>query len=191
MKTYICSDIHGSPKYLSQMLEKFDQDGDQLLILGDILYHGPRNDLPEDYAPKKVIELLNARKDKIIAVRGNCDAEVDQMVLAFPITADYNVLMIDEIKIFMSHGHVYSTEKLPPLNENDAFLYGHIHLPKAELKEGIYHLNPGSISLPKENYPPSYAVIENHTFSIFDFAENCIKCIHFNSDCAIIKNEVK
>ena len=182
MKTYICSDIHGSPLYLEKMLEKFDQDGDQLLILGDILYHGPRNPLPQGYEPKKVIELLNERKEKIIAVRGNCDAEVDQMVLQFPITSDYNVLLLDGFKLFMSHGHIYSNENLPVLQENDVFMFGHIHLPMAEKRNGIYILNPGSITLPKGGNPASYAVLENNTFCIFDFAENCIKSIQFTKE---------
>lgn len=182
MKTYICSDIHGSPLYLAKMLEKFDRDGDQLIILGDILYHGPRNPLPEGYEPKEVIRLLNERKDKIIAIRGNCDAEVDQMVLQFPITSDYNVLWLDQVRIFMSHGHIYSLDQMPVLNENDAFLFGHVHLPIAEKKDGIYLLNPGSITLPKQDNPQSYAILEKGVFKIMDFNENCIKSIQFNHE---------
>ena len=107
MKYYIVSDIHGSSKSIKKVLEYFDQDGDYLLVLGDILYHGPRNEVPENYEPKTVIQLLNERKDKILAVRGNCDGEVDQMVLNFPITSDYLMLPFDEYKIFMTHGHLY------------------------------------------------------------------------------------
>ena len=170
MKYYIVSDIHGSSKNIKKVLEYFDQDGDYLLVLGDILYHGPRNDVPENYEPKEVIQLLNERKDKILAVRGNCDGEVDQMVLNFPITSDYLMLPFDEYKIFMTHGHLY--KEFLWMNKNDVVLSGHTHIPVANKEDGIIFLNPGSISIPKMNYVPSFAILENHTYTIYDLDKN-------------------
>lgn len=173
MKYYIVSDIHGSSANLKKVLKRFDEDGDYLLVLGDILYHGPRNDLPANYEPKKVAAMLNERKDKIIAVRGNCDGEVDQMVLEFPITADYQMLPFDGYKIFMTHGHLYD-ENLKWIKEDDAVLFGHIHIPVAEKMNGLLYLNPGSISLPKMESVPSYAVLENDEFTIYDLDKNIV-----------------
>lgn len=170
MKYYIVSDIHGSSKNIKKVLEYFDQDGDYLLVLGDILYHGPRNDVPENFEPKEVMKLLNERKDKILAVRGNCDGEVDQMVLNFPITSDYLMLPFDEYKIFMTHGHLY--KEYLWMNENDVVLSGHTHIPVANKEDGIVFLNPGSISIPKMNHVPSFAILENHTFTIYDLDKN-------------------
>ena len=137
------------------------------MVLGDILYHGPRNNIPENYEPKEVIQLLNDRKDKILAVRGNCDGEVDQMVLNFPITSDYLMLPFDEYKIFMTHGHLY--KEFLWMNENDVVLSGHTHIPVAKKEDGIIFLNPGSISIPKMNHVPSFAILENHTCQICGF----------------------
>lgn len=173
MKYYIVSDIHGSSANLKKVLSRFDEDGDYLLILGDILYHGPRNELPLGYEPKVVAALLNERKEKIIAVRGNCDSEVDQMVLEFPITADYQILPFDGYKIFVTHGHLYD-EKLQWVSESDAVLFGHIHIPVAKVHNGRLHLNPGSISIPKMNSAPSYAVLENDVFTIYDLSQNIV-----------------
>lgn len=170
MKYYIVSDIHGSSKNIKKVLEYFDEDGDYLLILGDILYHGPRNDIPENYEPKEVIQLLNERKDKILAVRGNCDGEVDQMVLNFPITSDYLMFPFDEYKIFMTHGHLY--KEFLWMNENDVILSGHTHIPVAKKEDGKIFLNPGSVSIPKMNHVPSFAILDNHTFTIYDLDKN-------------------
>ena len=170
MKYYIVSDIHGSSKNIKKVLEYFDQDGDYLLVLGDDFYHGPRNDVPENYEPKEVIQLLNDRKYKILAVRGNCDGEVDQMVLNFPITSDYLMLPFDEYKIFMTHGHLY--KEFLWMNENDVVLSGHTHVPVAKKEDGIIFLNPGSISIPKMNHVPSFAILENHTYTIYDLDKN-------------------
>ena len=140
MKLMIASDIHGSAYYCRQMLEAFDRErADKLLLLGDILYHGPRNDLPREYAPKEVIALLNERKDHILCVRGNCDTEVDQMVLSFPILADYAYLVIDGVTLFATHGHVYNLKHLPPLGKNDILLHGHTMCPpgKSRMACGI------------------------------------------------------
>ena len=173
MKYYIVSDIHGSSANLEKVLQMFDEDGDYLIVLGDILYHGPRNDLPANYEPKKVAAMLNERKEKIIAVRGNCDGEVDQMVLEFPITADYQMLLFDGYKIFVTHGHLYD-ENLKWVGEQDAVLFGHIHMPVAEKINGLLYLNPGSISLPKMESVPSYGVLENDVFTIYDLDKNIV-----------------
>ena len=122
MKYMIASDIHGSAYYCEKMLEALEKEkADRLVLLGDLLYHGPRNDLPREYAPKKVIAMLNAQKDRIYSVRGNCDAEVDQMVLEFPVLADYCILDVDGILIYCSHGHVYNEDHLPPMRKGDVF----------------------------------------------------------------------
>lgn len=168
MKYLVISDIHGALSGAQAMLEaKNIHKTDMILCLGDILYHGPRNDLPNDYAPKKVIPIMNQVKNEIIAVRGNCEAEVDQMVLEFPCMADYNILPLQNRKIFLSHGHIYSPSHLPTLNPEDAFLSGHTHIPTAKKENGIYLLNPGSISLPKENHPRTYALLDETGFTVY------------------------
>lgn len=161
MKIMIASDIHGSARYCREMLAAFDREAaDKLLLLGDILYHGPRNDLPEAYAPKTVIELLNDRKDKILCVRGNCDTEVDQMVLKFPILADYCILYVGGRMIFATHGHHFNKTELPPIQPGDILLHGHTHVPAWEPcgTDNLY-LNPGSVSIPKEGSAHSYMLL--------------------------------
>ena len=170
MKLMIASDIHGSAFYCEQMLEAYRrEEAERLLLLGDILYHGPRNDLPEGYAPKEVIAMLNPMKNDLLCVRGNCDTEVDQMVLDFPILADYCFLELPGASVFATHGHVFNPEKVPPLKEGDILLNGHTHVPACEEKENgagetYRYLNPGSVSIPKENSPHSYMIYENDTF---------------------------
>ena len=133
MKWFIASDIHGSAYYCEKLLEAYKrEEADKILLLGDVLYHGPRNDLPEGYAPKKVIEMLNAMKDEILCVRGNCEAEVDQMVLNFPVLADYAILTVEKKMIFVTHGHVYNNNNLPPIKPDDILLHGHTHVPVCE-----------------------------------------------------------
>ena len=129
----------------------------------------PRNDLPREYAPKEVIPLLNGVKEKLLCIRGNCDAEVDQMVLEFPILADYALLELEGRTVYLSHGHIYHEGNLPPLMPGDAFLYGHTHVPRAEEKDGVVFLNPGSVSLPKEGNPPTYGILEHGCFSVRTF----------------------
>ena len=177
MKYFIASDIHGSAYYCKKMLEAYDREqADRMVLLGDILYHGPRNDLPREYAPKEVIPLLNERREDILAVRGNCDAEVDQMVLEFPIMADYAVIQLKKGRqIYLSHGHVYNEKNLPPMKEGDVFLQGHTHVLRAERKNGIIFLNPGSVSIPKEGNPPTYAVLEKGVFTVKTFENESIK----------------
>lgn len=163
MKWLIASDIHGSAYYCEKLLSAFEKENaDKLLILGDVLYHGPRNDLPKDYAPKRVIEMLNGIKDKIMCVRGNCDTEVDQMVLKFPVLADYGILSVENRMIYATHGHKYGPENLPPLENGDILLFGHIHVPKCYEENGILILNPGSVSIPKENSEHSYMILEGN-----------------------------
>lgn len=176
MKIMIASDIHGSALYCREMLEALKREqADRLLLLGDILYHGPRNDLPEEYAPKKVISMLNDVKQKIYCVRGNCDTEVDQMVLEFPIMADYCIIMDGERTIYASHGHVYNENNLPPMKNGDIFIHGHTHVLRAEKKENYTILNPGSVSIPKEGNIPTYAILEDGVFSIRGFEGEIVK----------------
>lgn len=165
MKWMIASDLHGSAYYCRQMLEAFEREGaDRLFLLGDLLYHGPRNDLPREYAPKEAIPLLNGKKEKLLCVRGNCDAEVDQMVLEFPVLADYAVLPVGRRLIYATHGHIYHVKNLPPLAPGDVLLHGHTHVPAwTEFGQGNLYLNPGSVSIPKENSPHSYMTLEGNT----------------------------
>lgn len=165
MKWMIASDLHGSAYYCRKMLEAFEREGaDRLFLLGDLLYHGARNDLPREYAPKEVIPLLNGKKEKLLCVRGNCDAEVDQMVLEFPVLADYAVLPVGQRLIYATHGHIYHVKNLPPLAPGDVLLHGHTHVPAwTEFGQGNLYLNPGSVSIPKENSPHSYMTLEGNT----------------------------
>lgn len=164
MKWMIASDLHGSAYYCRKMLEAFEREGaDRLFLLGDLLYHGPRNDLPREYAPKEVIPLLNGKKEKLLCVRGNCDAEVDQMVLEFPVLADYAVLPVGQRLIYATHGHIYHVKNLPPLAPGDVLLHGHTHVPAwTEFGQGNLYLNPGSVSIPKENSLHSYMTLEGN-----------------------------
>lgn len=165
MKWMIASDLHGSAHYTRLLLEAWQREqADRLLLLGDILYHGPRNDLPRDYDPKQVISLLSPLKGRVFAVRGNCDTEVDQMVLPFPILADYCVLESQNRLIYATHGHVYNLQNLPPLAQGDILLHGHTHVPASQQQEGVFYLNPGSVSIPKEGSPHSYMTLEGGLF---------------------------
>lgn len=166
MKLMIASDIHGSAYYCNELLQAFEKkSAEKLLLLGDVLYHGPRNDLPRDYAPKQVIEMLNAIKDKILCVRGNCDTEVDQMVLQFPVLADYCVLYVKSRLIYATHGHVYNEDKLPPLQNGDILLHGHTHVPKCIQHPTYTYLNPGSVSIPKEGSAHGYMILDDNGFT--------------------------
>ena len=162
----IASDLHGDAVCTEQLLARLGEEkADLCVLLGDILYHGPRNDLPGGYAPKRVIELLNGVKDRLLCVRGNCDTEVDQMVLSFPILADYAVLFVDGRRWYLTHGHRWSVESPLPMQAGDLMLSGHTHVPVAvPFGDGNLSLNPGSTSIPKENSPRSYLVYENSVF---------------------------
>lgn len=163
VKLLIASDIHGSAKYCRLILEALERENaDKLVLLGDILYHGPRNPLPEEYDPAEVARLLSAVKEQIICVRGNCDSEVDQMVLPFPILSDYAAIYADGVNIYLSHGH----KDAPPLNAADVYVTGHTHVPLNTRDEGFLHLNPGSVSLPKdENDTRGYILYEKGKFT--------------------------
>ena len=165
MKLMIASDIHGSAFYCKQLIEAYKQEQpDKLLLLGDLLYHGPRNDLPKDYAPKQVIEMLNAISDQLICVRGNCEAEVDQMVLNFPVLSESCILYIDGQTIYATHGHINSPANPPKLHKGDILLTGHTHIPAWEEYDNFLYLNPGSVSIPKEGSEHGYMIYEDKKF---------------------------
>ena len=169
MKLMFASDIHGSAVFARKMKELYEREGAQkLILLGDLLYHGPRNDLPEGYAPKEVIALLNGMKDELLAVRGNCEAEVDQMVLEFPVMADYAVLWLEGRMVFLTHGHHYNEQNLPMLKKGDVLIHGHTHVRAAADRGDYFFLNPGSLSIPKGDGVHSYMVYEDGVFTTKD-----------------------
>jgi len=176
MKFLVASDIHGSLSAARKVTCAFErEEADYLVFLGDAMYHGPRNPLPDAYEPAGVAELLNSLADRVIAVRGNCDSEVDQMLLDFPMMVDYQSIPLAKGKLFATHGHIY--DPTPSLTEmpqgvvaGDIFAFGHVHLPILEVNEaGIVVLNPGSAALPKEGHPPTYAVIDEGKVEIKTF----------------------
>ena len=165
MKFMIASDIHGSAYYCEKLLEAYKNEAaGRLFLLGDVLYHGPRNDLPKEYNPKAVIAMLNAMKGDILCVRGNCDTEVDQMVLEFPILADYAIVPVGEKLLYATHGHVYNKANPPKMKKGDILLNGHFHVPAFEELEDFIYMNPGSVSIPKENSQHSYVILEDNVF---------------------------
>ena len=165
MKFIIASDIHGSAYWCRKLCDLVEAENpDKLILLGDLLYHGPRNDLPRDYAPKQVIPMLSQYKEKIIAVRGNCEAEVDQMVLPFSCMSDCALVNADGLTMYLTHGHHANPDALPPLTEGSIFLYGHTHVKLDEIRQGIRCLNPGSVSIPKDG-SHSCLIFENNQFS--------------------------
>lgn len=172
MKFIIASDIHGSAFWCEKLAKAFeDEKAEKLLLLGDILYHGPRNPLPDGYAPKEVVSLLTPLANKIICVRGNCDSEVDQMVLPFNVSSDYASVFADGITFHLSHGH----RPVPALSRGEVYLTGHTHVPMNAVEgNGFLHLNPGSISLPKEGSRHGYILYENGLFTFKDFEGNCL-----------------
>lgn len=175
MKLFFMSDIHGSLYYLKKAIEAFQREkADYIIILGDELYHGPRNSLTKEYNTKETANLLNEYKDKIIAVRGNCDSDVDQMMLKYPMMSDYNIILYENKKLFITHGHIYNKTNLPNLTKDDVFIYGHTHIPLIEKADGIIFINPGSISLPKGGYENSYGVLEDMIFTIKTFDNKII-----------------
>ena len=164
MKLMIASDIHGSAGWCEKMLEAFRAEAaERLVLLGDLLYHGPRNDLPDDYAPRRVAAMLNGIAPRLLCVRGNCEAEVDQMMLDFPVMADYAVLFADGHALYATHGHVYNGYNPPPLMPGDFLLCGHTHVPLCRRHGTFTCLNPGSVSIPKNQTPHSYCLLEGGT----------------------------
>lgn len=177
MKLMFASDIHGSLYYAEKTIAAYnDEKAEKLILLGDLLYHGPRNDLPKDYNPKGVIALLNNMKKEILAVRGNCEAEVDQMVLEFPVMAEYAVMFVEGRMWFITHGHKFNTSNPPMLKKGDLLIHGHTHIQAMEEQsEGYIYINPGSVSIPKNGNTNSYMIYEDGKFTIKDFEENIIK----------------
>ena len=166
MKLVIASDIHGSAFWCGKLMEVVEQEKpDKLILLGDLLYHGPRNDLPREYAPRQVIPMLSRYQDRILAVRGNCEAEVDQMVLPFPCMAESALLSCDGLTMYLTHGHHANPDQLPQLTEGTVFLSGHTHVKMDEVRRGIRCLNPGSVSIPKDG-SHSCLLYENGVFTI-------------------------
>ena len=162
MKLMIASDIHGSAKWCEKLLAAWREEApDRLVLLGDLLYQGPRNDLPEAYAPKQVIAMLNGIAPHLLCVRGNCEAEVDQMVLDFPVMADYCALAVDGRLLYATHGHLFGEDNPPPLMKGDFLLCGHTHIPACRRHDSFTYLNPGSVAIPKNGTPHSYCVLEN------------------------------
>ena len=176
MKYFVASDIHGYPGYCEKILAAYDKEqADRLVLLGDILYFGPRNPLHPDYDPKGVIALLNERKDELLCVRGNCDSDVDQMVLDFPIMADYAVLSLGKRLVYMTHGHVWNPSHLPPMKKGDILLTGHTHVVACEeLPEGILYLNPGSPSYPKQDTHRGYLLLTEDAATFKDLDGNTV-----------------
>ena len=172
MKLLVASDIHGSLSAARMVINAFEtEQADYLLFLGDALYHGPRNPLPDEYDPAEVANLLNTYADKIFAVRGNCDSEVDQMLLDFPITAEYQNIPLSFTRVFATHGHIFDSRTIPKsVVSGDLFVFGHIHIPILEANDaGILVLNPGSVALPKEGHPATYATISDSEILIKTF----------------------
>ncbi len=176
MKLMFASDIHGSLPATEQVLARFAQSGARwLVLLGDVLYHGPRNALPEGYNPAQVAERLNTEAERIIAVRGNCDSEVDQMLLHFPITAPWQQVLLEQGRLFLTHGHLYYPDNLPPLAAGDALIYGHTHIPVAERREdGITLFNPGSVSIPKGGFAASYGMLDGAVLSVHALEDDAV-----------------
>ncbi|MDT8718109.1 phosphodiesterase [Clostridium sp. 19966] len=179
MKLFFISDIHGSIYYLKKAFECFKQErADGIILLGDSLYHGPRNPLPKEYNPKEVSDLLNEYKENIIAVRGNCDSEVDAALLNYPMMSDYSFILFGERRVFLTHGHLYNPDKLPALKQGDIFAYGHTHIYQAENVNGIFLINPGSVSLPKAGNTHTYGILRESSFEIKDLEGKEIKKLH-------------
>ncbi|MEA4899535.1 MAG: phosphodiesterase [Christensenellaceae bacterium] len=166
MRLMIASDLHGSDTHSAKLIGAFEREApERLILLGDLLYHGPRNDLPEGYDPRKVFERLNLLAGRLLAVRGNCDSEVDQMVLDFPIMADYALVYHAGREIFLTHGHLLGPDNPPQLRPGDALISGHTHVPTWDERVGIWYLNPGSVSLPKQDTPHGYMVLDDAGFT--------------------------
>ncbi len=174
MKLLFASDIHGDIECAAKLFEVFEKEkADKIIFLGDMLYHGPRNDLPPHYAPKEVIALANRYREALCCVRGNCESEVDQMVLEFPVMADYMMIWEKGRRFFITHGHLYNMQTPPPLCRGDLLIHGHTHvLAVTPFGEDNVYINPGSVTLPKEGNPRSYMLYEDGVFSIRDFDGN-------------------
>ena len=175
MKLMIASDLHGSSVWTKKLIDKFNEENcDNLLLLGDLLYHGPRNNLTKNYDTQKVAELLNSIKNNIICVRGNCDSEVDQAVLNFEIRADYINMYLENRLIFLTHGHIYNETNLPALQHFDVLLNGHTHVTTFNKHKDFVFVNPGSTSIPKQDTKHSCSIYENRTFCFYNLVDGTI-----------------
>lgn len=175
MKLMFASDIHGSYYYCNKLKDLYEkEEAEKLILLGDLLYHGPRNDLPREYDPKGVISILNEMKKEILCVRGNCDAQVDQMVLEFPILSEYMTMFIEGRMFFVTHGHVYNEQNLPMIKKGDILIHGHTHVQAMEDRVEYIYINPGSVSIPKEGNRSSYIIYEDGAFTLKDIKGNVI-----------------
>ena len=174
MKLFFTSDLHGSLGQTQKVIDKYlASNADILVLLGDLLNHGPRNSVPDDYDPAAVATLLNQYQERIISVRGNCDSEVDQMLIEFPMLADYHIILLPSgQRIFLTHGHIYDEEAHPKLSVGDILAYGHTHLPVAYKRDELYMFNPGSITFPKGGNQPSYGLYENGVLSVHSLASD-------------------
>ena len=179
------SDIHGDAARAVATLDAFAREGaEKLFLLGDLLYFGPRNKLSDSYDPQGVIKLLNENKDKLLTVRGNCEAEVDQMVLDFPVMAEYAYLSVDGFSMLLTHGHKINMESAANLRAGEILIHGHTHVPCIErFGNGNIYLNPGSTTYPKENNPPTYMIYEDGVFMIKElFGGEIIKKIDLRKE---------
>lgn len=180
MNYLVISDIHGCRTAAEVFEEAYRiHQPEAVLCLGDVLYHGPRNPVPENHDPKEVARVLNAYAERIFAVRGNCEAEVDGLMLDFPYNAEYSSFLLGSRRVFMTHGHIYGPDNIPKLRPGDILLYGHTHIPDVSCRNGVYTLNPGSLTFPKENHPKSYAVLTEAGFTIYDTTHSVYQCISF------------
>ncbi len=174
MKLMFISDIHGISTNLDKVKQKFEEfKCDKLVVLGDLYYIGPRNKIVEGYSIEKVKSFLESMKDRLICIRGNCDAEVDLMVSNFPIINDLSLVMTENHDLYITHGHIYNESNWS--KENSILIYGHLHVPFIKKIETNYYVNPGSISLPKEGNKPSYLIYDENKMTIYDIEDNIIK----------------
>lgn len=186
MKLMFASDIHGSVSCCKKMLERFkEENAGQLILLGDLLYHGPRNPLPENYSPAETAELLNGISEYILCVRGNCEAEVDQMMLDFPVLADYAALFTEDGRtVYCTHGHLFKGENKLPIKRNSIIIEGHSHIYTAEKREDHYYINTGSVTLPKNGNQKSYVIYENGRFSVRNMSGSELSWINIQAPAA-------
>lgn len=173
MKLMFISDIHGIATNLHIIKEKFIKNQcDKLVVLGDLYYIGPRNKMIEGYNIEKVKQFLESMKENLICMRGNCDSEVDIMVSNFPILNELSLIMTENHDLYITHGHIYNESNWT--KENSILIYGHFHIPFIKKIETNYYINPGSISLPKEGYLPSYLVYDENKMTVYDIKDNII-----------------
>lgn len=172
MKYVVVSDIHGSLYYTKVLLDIIKkEEPDQIIILGDLYYHGPRNPLPREYNPMEVAKILNTLKEQLIVIRGNCDAVVDEMISEFSFVDHYNII-INNKKVMFTHGHLYNKEYIP--DDIDVLIYGHFHTGFIERVNKVLCVNAGSITLPKNNTANSLLIIDCNLIKLIDLAGNTI-----------------